>query len=160
MDALAAFFTKYKDALITVTWFVAAVGWVVSNFQANKREKRKETRAEVDAICKAATELIHKCRKYYEKGPLDPEEDTKAAEISFEVKRVLRRIQTLHNRTPKFNDAILAGAEFFDVLTGEPFASKHREIHKPGSQLLYGVESVISNLIDKLEEGFTKSFLR
>ena len=159
MDALAGFFTKYKDALITVGWLLAALGWVVSNFQANQREKRKETRSEVDAICKAATEIIHKCRKYYGSQPTDPEEQARTAEISFDVKRILRRIQTLNTRTPKFQSAIVAGAEFFDVVTGEPFASKNRIIQTPGAPLLNQIEAVVSNLIDKVEEGFTRAYL-
>lgn len=159
MDAFAAFFTKYKDALITVGWLFAALGWVITNRQANQREKRKETRSEVDAICKAAAEIIQKSRKYYANSPADSEEEARVAEISFEVKRILRRTQTLHNRTKKFGEAILASAELFDVVTGEPFASKGRGVHKPGSPLLTKIEGVVSNQIDKLEEGFTKAFV-
>lgn len=159
MDALAAFFTKYKDGLITVGWLLAALGWVITNRQANQREKRKETRSEVDAICKAAAEVFQKAKKYYASDPADSEEEARVAEISFEVKRILRRTQTLHTRTKKFEGAILASAEFFDVVTGEPFASKSREIHKPGAPLLTKIEGAVSNLIDKLEEGFTKAFV-
>jgi hypothetical protein len=159
MDFIAAFFTKFKDALITVGWLVAAIGWMVTNNQANKREKRKETRSEVDAICKAAIEVISKCRKYYSNLPSDQDDNTRIAEISFEIKRILRRIQTLHKRTPKFSDAIVAGAEFFDVITSDPFASKSRSLHLPGDPLLIRIETELSNLIDKLEDGFTKAYL-
>jgi hypothetical protein len=155
---VVAFFAKYKDVLITVGWLLAALGWTISNRQANNREMRKETRSEVDAICKAAAEVIGKCRSYYAAGPSADDDDAKAAEIAFEVKRILIRTERLNRRLAKFKPAVLAGGEFFDAVTQEPFQSKNRPKIGPGSRELEAVETGVHNLIDKLEEGFTSKF--
>ena len=158
MGDVAGFFTKYKDALVTVGWSVVALGWLITNWQANKREKRKESRAEVEAICKAASEVILKSRKYYSCLPSDDEDDVRAAEIAFEVKRILIRTERLNRRAPHFTSAVFACGEFFDCVTEQPFASKNREKHGPGSQTLQKIEMSVHNLIDKLEEGFSAAF--
>jgi hypothetical protein len=36
-----------KDLLIAGGWFFTIIGWLVSNAQANSRERRKEVRAEI-----------------------------------------------------------------------------------------------------------------
>lgn len=156
MGDLAGFFTKYKDALVTVGWLV--VGWLIGNLQANNREKRKECRAEIEAICKAALELFLKLREYYSFLPSDEEDDIRIAEISFEVKRILIRTERLNRRVPHFKSALVACGEFFDCMISNPFASKSREKYGPGSQILREIEASVHNLIDQLEEGFSAAF--
>ncbi len=157
-QVLVSFFTDYKDALITVSWVLAAVGWVITNRQSNTREKRKETRTEVDAICKAAAELLATCRKYYASGPDDAEDDARAAQIAFEVKRILVRTERLNRRVPKFKKAKEACGQFFDDVTQEPFQSKKRAKHGPGSALVRDIEDAVHSLIDQLEEGFSSAY--
>jgi len=159
--AVGNFFVVYKDLLITVTWVLAAISWVVTNKQANRRELRKETRSEIDAISKAAAEVISKCRKYYSLPPSDPEDDVRSAEISFEVKRVLIRTERLSRRVGKnsaFVKAKTACGDFFDAVTQDPFQSKNRGVLAPGSTELRLVEAGVHRLIDALEEGFTVAF--
>jgi len=158
MECILSFFTKYRDALITITWVVAALGWIVTNRQSNTREKRKETRAEVDVICKAAAEILVACRAYYADGPGSENDDTRSAQIAFDVKRVLSRTQRLSRKVKAFESAVPAGDEFFEAVTQEPFQSKSREKFGPRSEVLTRVEGSVHNLIDKLEEGFTKAF--
>ncbi|TSD59065.1 hypothetical protein FFI97_001665 [Variovorax sp. KBS0712] len=154
------FFSEYKDALITVGWLLAAAGWVISNFQANKREKRKETRSEVDAICKAAAEVVANCRVYYSALPSNDEDDTRAAEIAFEVHRIVKRTERLRGRVSSFEEAVVAVGSFYEAVTAEPFQSKSRETHGPGSPVLLGIEESVHSLIDQLEEGFTLAFTK
>jgi len=158
MEKILWFFSTYKDVLITVGWLIAAVGWLVSNHQGNQREKRKETRSEVDAICKAAAELITKCRTYYASDPSDNEDDIRVAEIAFEVKRILIRTERLNRRVGKFKKAVYACGDFFDQVTQEPFASKGRPKLHVGSKIIQDIEASVHNLIDNLEEGFTEAF--
>lgn len=158
MECILSFFTKYKDALITVTWVVAALGWIVTNRQSNTREKRKETRAEVDVICKAAAEILVACRAYYGDDPASETDDTRSAQIAFDVKRVLSRTQRLSRKLKQFEVALPASDEFFEAVTQEPFQSKSRPQYGPRSDVLTRVEGAVHNLIDKLEEGFTKAF--
>ena len=155
---LAAFFTMYKDALITVSWVLAAAGWVVNNNQSNQREKRKETKAEIDGICKAAADVLGLCRKYYEGGPQHAEDDSRAAEIAFQVKRVLIRTERLSSRISEFSAARPACEDFFEAVTREPFQSKARLVHGPQSPVLKEVESGVHVLIDTLEDCYTTAF--
>lgn len=152
------FFSDYKDALITVGWLLAAAGWIISNIQANSREKRKETRAEIDAICKAAAEVLANCRIYYAALPIEPEDDARSAEIGFEVHRIVKRTERLRFRVPAFGPAVTAVGGFFEAVTAEPFQSKSRSSYGPKSDVLVRVETAVHELIDELEEGFTMAF--
>jgi Holliday junction resolvase RusA-like endonuclease len=157
-DLLALFFSKYKDAFITVGWLLAALGWYISNRQANRRERRKETRSEIDAIVKAIFEVITKLRTYYGEAPSHPQDDVRSAEIAFEVKRILTRSERLNTRLHSFQQALTACEAFFEGITKEPFASKNRSTFDPGADLLRGAEESAHNLVDKLEEGFDAAF--
>lgn len=157
--AIAKFFTDYKDAFVVIGWLLVAFGWQITNRQANSREIRKETRAEIDSICEATAEVITKCRDYFSFEPTDPADDRRSAEIAFEVKRILIRTERLYRRNlmPKITRD--ACGEFFDAVTAEPFQSKTRSIHGPGSSVLQKIDESVHNLIDLLEENFPKTFI-
>ena len=154
----SCFFTEYKDALITGGWLIAVVGWFISNNQANQREKRKETRAEIDAISAAMTELLAKCRVYYTGEPSDAEDDLRSAEIAFDVKRILVRVERLHLRVPELKVAVYACAEFFDAVTGEHFQSKARAKFLLSDKQFEAMEFAAHYVNDSLEDGFSQAF--
>ena len=69
-----------KDLLIAVGWLFTILGWFVSNTQANRPERRKEVRAEMDACIKLLAELLIKSRVYFCSSPSDTSAKPRAAE--------------------------------------------------------------------------------
>lgn len=146
-----------KDLLIAGGWIVAVAGWLVGNYQANRREKRKETRTEIDACCKMAAEILVKCRVYYGTLADDPLDASRSADIRFEVQRLFIRAERLQNKYAKF-EVIGACEELLDSSSGDQFESKERPVFAANSNLLLKIESDIHFLIDRLEDGFAKEF--
>lgn len=146
-----------KDLLIGGGWFFTIVGWLVSNAQANSREKRKEARAEVDACIKLLSELVIKSRSYYSTSATDLKAKSTAAEIRFELQRLIARVERLEAKYVKF-DVTGACGELMDAISGDPFESAQREELAADSDLLLKVESDAHVLIEQLEEGFLRTF--
>jgi hypothetical protein len=146
-----------KDLLIAGGWFFTIVGWLVSNAQANSREKRKEVRAEVDACIKLLAELVLKTRFYFCVPATDPLSKSKAAEIRFELQRLITRVERLEGKHAQF-DVTGACGELMDSISGDPFESADREVLAADSDLLLRIESDTHVLINQLEDGFVKAF--
>ena len=143
--------------LIAGGWFFTIVGWLVSNNQANSREKRKEARAEIDACIKLLAELVFKSRAYYGAAATDPLSKSRASEIRFELQRLIARVERLQSKHAQF-DVTGACGELMDAISGDPFESADREMLAADSDLLQKVESDTHLLIDQLENGFIKAF--
>jgi hypothetical protein len=146
-----------KDLLIAGGWFFTIVGWLVSNNQANSREKRKEARAEIDACIKLLSELVAKSRIYYGAGASDPLSKSRASEIRFELQRLIARVERLESKHAQF-DVTGACGELMDAISSDPFESADREILAADADLLLKIESDTHTLIDQLENGFIKAF--
>jgi len=146
-----------KDLLIAGGWFFTIVGWLVSNAQANSREKRKEARAEIDACIKLLAELVVKSRIYFGAAASDPLSKSRASEIRFELQRLITRVERLEDKHAQF-DVIGACGELMDAISGDPFESADREVFAVDSDLLLKIESDTHVLINQLEDGFVKAF--
>lgn len=146
-----------KDLLIAGGWFFTIVGWLVSNAQANSREKRKEVRAEIDACIKLLAELVLKTRCYFGVPATDPLSKSKAAEIRFELQWLIARVERMEGKHAQF-DVIGACGELMDAISGDPFESADREVFAADSDLLLKIESDTYVLINQLEDGFVKVF--
>jgi hypothetical protein len=157
-NSFASFFSTYKDALLTISWFIAMYGWYVTNRQANSREKRKETRSEIDSISKSIYEVYTKLRSYYRSDNSDGKNIISSDEIAFEVKRILVRCERLKDRLKPFQGALTACEGFFESVTKEPFASHEALDPDLSRSVLREAEESAHNLVDKLEEGFDVAF--
>ena len=146
-----------KDLLIAGGWFFTIIGWIVSSSQADNREKRKEVRSEVDACSKLATELLTKARRYFASASSDLTSKGVAAEIRFELQRLLTRVERLESNYAAF-EVVGACGELMDSITGDPFESSSRQEVAADSDLLLKIESDILFLIDHMEAGFAKEF--
>lgn len=108
------------------------IGWFVTNAQADKREKRKEFRAEIDAIEKILDGLMVKLAEYYRS--VDRDDAAKLAEL--EIKAMFQSIDLRCERLAKrqsggelglFIDPINAlREELYDQGTGGYFESATR----------------------------------
>lgn len=146
-----------KDLLIAGGWFFTIVGWLVSNAQANSREKRKEARAEIDACIKLLAELVIKARSYFGFPATELLSKSKAAEIRFELQRLITRVERLESKHAEFEVTGACG-ELMDAISGDPFESVDREALAADSEILLRIESDTHVLINQLEDGFVKAF--
>jgi hypothetical protein len=146
-----------KDLLIAGGWFFTIVGWLVSNSQATSREKRKEARAEIDACIKLLGELVLKSRAYFGAPAVDALSKSRAAEIRFELQRLIARVERLEGKHAQF-DVTGACGELLDAITNDPFESASRTELDVDSDLLMKIESDTHLLIDQLEDGFMRTF--
>ncbi|MBS0340420.1 MAG: hypothetical protein JSS56_07820 [Proteobacteria bacterium] len=158
LSAVTDFLTTHKDALIAVTWIIAGANWIITNRQANRREVRKETRGEIDALIKALTELLGKCRVYYQHPATDAQDKTRSAEIAFEIKRILTRTQTMADRQPGFQLSADKASDLWERITGDPFQSSARQVVAADGPELQEIESAALALIDALEQGFSEGY--
>lgn len=146
-----------KDMLIAGGWFFTIVGWLVSNAQANSREKRKEARSEIDVCIKLLTELVVKSRIYFGAVVSDPLSKSRASEIRFELQRLITLVERLEGKHAQF-DVTGACGELMDAISGDPFESADRGMFAADSDLLLKIESDTHFLINQLEDGFAKAF--
>jgi hypothetical protein len=146
-----------KDLLIGGGWFFTVVGWLVSHAQANSRERRKEVRTELDACIKLLGELVQKSRAYYCEPASDLQSKSRAAEIRFELQRLLTRVERLEVKHPQFDVTGTCG-ELMDAVSGGSFESADREALAADADLLLKIESDTHALINQLEDGFIKAF--
>ena len=146
-----------KDLLIAGGWFFTIIGWLVSSAQANSREKRKEVRAEIDACVKLLAELVIKSRFYFTSPATDSLSKSQAAEIRFELQRLITRVERLERKHAEFDVTGVCG-ELLDAVSGDPFDSADREALAADSDLLLKIESDTHVLINQLEDGFVKAF--
>ena len=146
-----------KDLLIAGGWFLTVVSWFVSNNQATKREKRKEVRSEIDSCGKQIAALLEKTRSYYCDPNAKEKDKSLAAEIRFELQRLIGRIERLENQYPHF-EVIGACSEMLDSISGYQFESSERETLSPDDDLLLKIEADTHFLMRQLEDGFILAF--
>jgi len=124
--------TAIKDFAPAVAWVVAAMGWLVANSQANKREVRKEVRGEIDEISKLGKEILSELKKYYKTSVTSDESQQTEMVIKAHFKELDLRFDRLHCRqlsafpsggTVPANDA---REKFFDLATFKHFETSSR----------------------------------
>lgn len=108
------------------------IGWFVTSGQADQREKRKEFRAEIDALEKILDGLMVKLGEYYRS--VDRDDAAKLAEL--EIKAIYRSIDLRCDRLAKRQSGGELGLlidpinvlreELFDLGTGDYFESANR----------------------------------
>lgn len=150
-----------------VAWVVAAIGWGITNFQANVREKRKELRSEIDALEKAIQSIADKMGAYLRRKEADASAAISELEILVLFQSVDRRIERIKKRQSGgtlglYIDQIDREREqFYDfttgkyfqtpVLLGEPELSERiTEIHSRAQILIEALHSFFLMKFDKV----------
>lgn len=126
---LSEFFKNYGS---TIAICIAVIGWFVTSGQADKREKRKEFRAEIDAIEKVLDGLMTKLAEYYRLA----ERNDAAKLLELEIKAIYRSVDLRCERLRKRQKGGELGLlilpinalreELFDLGTGDYFESSNR----------------------------------
>jgi hypothetical protein len=102
-------------------------------------------------------ELVLKSRAYFGAPAVDALSKSRAAEIRFELQRLIARVERLEGKHAQF-DVTGACGELLDAITNDPFESASRTELDVDSDLLMKIESDTHLLIDQLEDGFMRTF--
>lgn len=150
--------TFIKDYGPSVAWIVAAVGWMISNHHANRREKRKEFRSEIDAIEKTVKSVSEKLAAYYRLPVNDPSLTTSELEIKILFKEIDLKWERLSKRSFWWwcsaikSECGTSNERFYDHATGAYFESIARlpaadighHVHKLNFRALRFIENLHS----------------
>jgi hypothetical protein len=90
--ALAQLIRDYGPA---VAWILVVIGWIIGNHQANKREDRKEARADLDCFRDQVRDLIADYRLYLETDR--PEAQRHAVTVLAGINRLAAASVVLHS---------------------------------------------------------------
>lgn len=140
-----------KDFGPPVAWLVAVAGLFINNNAANTREKRKEFRAEIDAIEKIVKDLVLKLSSYLKLAT----RDDIALAVELEIKVIFKELDLKWERLSRrqtggtlglYIDPCAAALErLYDHATGKHFETADRVKGEP--------------LTSHLQEVYVRSFV-
>jgi hypothetical protein len=154
-----------KDYGAPIAWIVAAIGWGISNHQANTREKRKEFRTEIDAIEKVSKDILTKFASYFKLQSRDESAITLELEIKvlfreldFKWERISKRLH-VDESGPYSKKCKKALEQYFDFATGRYFETSNRppqdkigfHLHEIHVHSLIFIESLHSLFLQKFD---------
>jgi len=134
------------------TWLIIILGWFIVNYLHNKRELRRESRAQLDAFNTSLSSVERKAIEYHLK--LEHDEI-----LARELKRQLDEIRKLSIRlglvdTKAHNLLII---KLRKSITFDNFdnCTNHKQENENG-ELIAGIYDSCDDFIDKMESGFKK----
>lgn len=138
---------------LAIGWGVTAAGWLVTSLQANKRETRKEYRAEVTALEVSTDRLLEAYRRYLSETDEAKCEQARL-QVHSDVNRVRRRVEGLEGAVG--GEICRKFENLFEVLTGGDFESKSR---RSGSGNNYArVVTAAEDLLECAETWFRNKY--
>jgi len=161
LSAVADFIKDYGPA---GAWVVAAVGWLVANNQANKRELRKEVRAEIDDITKISKTILSDLQKYYLTAAGGDDGLLLELVIKANFKELDLRFDRLHSRNLAEFPAggVIASNKpresFFDLATGSHFETTSRPTAVERAGLIVRQTNASLQLTEALHAQFLREF--
>lgn len=153
-----------KDYGPSFAWIIAAVGWAITNSQANTREKRKEVRAEIAAIEEKLGAILEKLAEYLR----NPVRDERAQLLELEIVVGFQSLDLMHERLAKRQQGGAVGLyidaikkyqeEFFDLATGSYFETAVRMPEKDVNPRIQALHAKAFLLIESLHSFFLAKF--
>jgi hypothetical protein len=156
-----------KDYGPPVAWIVAVFGLIYNNYTANKREKRKEVRSEIDSLAGTVKDALKKLSEYYK--PDARGVDSKKIELELKVifneidlkmdRLVGRRFK--HNVKTRLVSATNAAEKFYDRATSGCFesdawaesAERQKDLHESNVLGLLLIESLHAVFLSEFDSG-------
>ncbi len=156
MPSAEAVGEQLKDFAPAVSWLLVICGWLVVSRDHNKREVRKEVRAQIGKIQELTDRLEALAFKYWTTPP-----DTESGRIAADLKRDLQRLARQLTRLAKSCQSVSVQGELIEfrrAITGGDFESKTRTSLSTDAGRLYEIWGCAQDLIEKIETGFAEKY--
>ncbi|MBM0140507.1 hypothetical protein ACKUFS_00400 [Pseudomonas cannabina] len=135
-----------------VTWALVVIGWLIVNWQNNRREERKELRAALSQIYEDIGTVQKKALKYHKSISRDQKLETK---IIIMQKKLSEHLSFLRLRNSSF---VSEYSDFIDAITLENFESVAFVQQTQGSPILDNIIDTAIELESALELEFAMLF--
>ncbi|MFB9242346.1 hypothetical protein IV454_16460 [Massilia antarctica] len=161
MAAIAAFIKDFGPAF---AWIIAAVGWALTNRQANNREKRKEFRSEIDAIEETVQAVAKKTASYLRMRTRDKSALLLELEIVVLFQSIDIRCERLARRQTNgelglYIDKVdTIKEDLYDFATGRYFETPKRIPQDELSARVQGIHTRAFLLVEALHSLFLMKF--
>lgn len=148
----------------SVAWLVAAIGWIVGNVQANRRERRKELRSEIEDVARLVKDVATETKKFYRSTPGSPEHVECVVTVQALVREIDVRIERLKRGGLAYFSAALRDAtasaqeRYFDETTGGSFGTSARPSGANLTNVLLRHHAAGLALIESLHAQFSREF--
>jgi hypothetical protein len=138
-----------KDWVDGIPWAIAVVGWAVTHVFSESRERRKESRAQMDKLYENLGTAVAEAYRFHTAAEFDTQ---KARELVAKVHRVER----LLNRIGCFDqDAFVPGIiQLRRSITLNNFDKSEFEQQQADSEILEGIESASEEIEDEMERQY------
>lgn len=148
----------------SVAWMIAAGGLIYNNWSANSREKRKEFRAEIDAVEKVIKDLVAKSGTYVR----SVERDEASRVLELEIKVLFKEVDLKWDRLSRrqsggelgllIDPCSTALEQLFDHATGKYFETAERPVGDDLASYLEKTHVLSLTFIEALHSLFLKKF--
>lgn len=147
--------TWLKDYSFAGGWLLVIVGWLVVNWQTNRREQRKEIRALIDSTEKLILEIEVTARDYYALPGSAEKAQTLALQIKASFRTLSSRLTVLKNCSARFNatEKLIA---FRTAVTGGDFESSIRPSCPPTHRVFSEISAEAGSLVNLLNEQYAE----
>lgn len=141
--------TKYTSLITLIT---VITGWIIVNWQNNKREERKELRSSLNDIIESIEQLEEDATRYH--GSLERSLPLEKS-ITLKITRLSARVRYLRFESPVLK------LRFIDLkksITLDNFETNRFIQQPPESDLIDGLTFACDQLKDCLEDEFSKLY--
>lgn len=135
-----------------VTWLLVVVGWLIVNWQNNRREERKEIRTALNQIYTDIENLQKKATKYHKSATRNVKLETK---IIVMERKLSEHLSYLRLRDSSFGPSY---SLFIDAITLNNFESPTFVQQTSPSEILENIQDYSIELESALELEFSKLF--
>lgn len=132
-----------------VTWSLVVAGWLVINRQHNRREARKETRAQLDELREALAELEQNAESYHSAAN---HSERDARRIKVQLQRATYAVDRLGLLNCQERDVRVIALR--RAITFENFDTKDHIVQELSGELVAGINAAVDDMVNALEGAF------
>lgn len=140
-----------------LTFATVVVGWLWVSKDNNKRESRKELRANLNEIRELVLTIEGAARTYFQKPPADEEGHRLGFQIKRDLQHLAGRLTSLKicDKTLVFDNEM---AGYRSCITGRDFESNAREVRHYDDLLFLEICNSGQSLIDTIERAYAQKY--
>ncbi|WP_313226744.1 hypothetical protein [Stutzerimonas chloritidismutans] len=148
----AQLLSKWSLGLYSITWFLVVFGWIIVNWQNNRREDRKEIRNSITAITTEIMVLESLAAKYHTGKQRSIKKENR---ITYSISRISDHIRHLGFLERVFDEDI---GNLRSSITLNNFQTSDFQSQEIGSELVENIRDYCQVLANKLENEFAKKY--